>query len=130
MVTEVKDLVKENHQGFKIIHILINNFKINDNTYSKIINDLKSDHLCLELKFILIPNQLILEIDNILEKYQIKVDHYLNLNYVKKFFSNKEMSLSEMAYNILSGCNENEVQVVPKSLKKKGFFEKFFQLFS
>ena len=36
------------------------------------------------------------------------------------------MSLSEMAYNILSGCNENEVQVVPKSLKKKGFLKSFF----
>ena len=44
MVTEVKDLVKENHQGFKIIQILINNFKINYNTYSKIINELERNN--------------------------------------------------------------------------------------
>ncbi len=130
VVIEVKDYVKENHQGFRIIHIIIDKFIINDNLYSGAISDLNSDHLSLELKFILIPDQLTLEIENMLEKYQIKTDKYLNSNYIKKYFLNKEMSLSGMANQILSGCNENEVQVVPKSLKRKGFFEKFFQLFS
>ena len=29
-----------------------------------------------------------------------------------------------------NGINENEVKLIPKNTKNKGFFEKFFQLFS
>ena len=34
------------------------------------------------------------------------------------------------SFDILNGCNVNEVMVVQKNTKKLGFFEKFFQLFS
>ena len=40
------------------------------------------------------------------------------------------MEFSEMIYKINSGCNNNEIALVPKNEKNKGFFEKFFQLFS
>tara|TARA_Y100000591_G_C21781737_1_gene671472 strand:+ start:309 stop:1013 length:705 start_codon:yes stop_codon:yes gene_type:complete len=130
ILTEAKDLIKENHQEFKIIHIIINNFIINDHLSSRLQSNIESDNLCLEIQFILIPNNLVLVINNILERYQITTHKYLCLNYIKKYFLHKEIELSVMANNILSGCNENEVQVVPKSHKKKGFFEKFFQLFS
>ena len=86
--------------------------------------------MCLEVKFILISSKLTSEVDNILERYQIKSERYLNLSYIKNYFSGKDIELSEMANKILTGCNENEVQIIPKSYKKKGFFEKFFQLFS
>ena len=35
-----------------------------------------------------------------------------------------------MIYKIKDGFNENEVKLVPKNINKRGFFEKFFQLFS
>ena len=34
------------------------------------------------------------------------------------------------AFKIKNGYNQNEIALIPKSLKKTGFFEKFFQLFS
>ena len=34
------------------------------------------------------------------------------------------------AYKIQNGHNDNEVKIIPKNIKKLGFFEKFFQLFS
>ena len=40
-----------------------------------------------------------------------------------------DLKLCEMAHNIENGCNDNEVNLIPKNPKKKGFFEKFFQLF-
>tara|TARA_B100001109_G_scaffold25486_1_gene18938 strand:+ start:252 stop:956 length:705 start_codon:yes stop_codon:yes gene_type:complete len=130
IVTETKDLVKENYQEFRIIHIIINNYITNNTKYSRAPSDFKCDNLCLEVKFILISSKLTSEVDNILERYQIKSERYLNLSYIKNYFSGKDIELSEMANKILTGCNENEVQIIPKSYKKKGFFEKFFQLFS
>ena len=42
----------------------------------------------------------------------------------------KKIELSQMAYKSQQGYNANEVSIIPKNVKKAGFFEKFFQLFS
>ena len=51
-------------------------------------------------------------------------------NYIKNYFDEDETDLSMMANKINNGLNINEVQLVSKSIENKGFFEKFFQLFS
>ena len=51
------------------------------------------------------------------------------MKYIKKYFKNEKMELSEMAYRIQNGANENEVKLI-LNLAKIGIFEKFFQLFS
>ena len=45
-------------------------------------------------------------------------------------FTDSEIGIPSMALKILNGYNNNEVKLVPKNIKKPGFFEKFFQLFS
>ena len=82
------------------------------------------------INFISIPNNLSIDIEKILEKYQIKVVRYLNEDYVLNLFLEKKTKLPEMASKIINGYNENEVSIIPKNIKKTGFFEKFFQLFS
>jgi hypothetical protein len=42
----------------------------------------------------------------------------------------KDVEASLMAHKILNGYNDNEILIVPKIELNKGFFEKFFQLFS
>ena len=84
----------------------------------------------MEVNFISISNSLIREISNVLEKYQIKIGHLLEKKYIKRFFLDQNLDLSLIAFKIQSGHNQCEIALVPKSLKKKGFFEKFFQLFS
>jgi len=129
-LTEVKDLFKENYQEQNIMHMIISNYLINGKNYSLFISDLNSDHLCLEINFISISNDLVFAFDKILEKYQIKISQYLNRNYVKNFFKEDNIELSEMAHKLINGYNDNEVMLVPKNIENKGFFEKFFQLFS
>ena len=77
-----------------------------------------------------ISNNILFKFDKILEKYQITISQYLNGNYVKNFFNEENIELSEMAYKLRNGHNDNEVILVPKNIENKGFFEKFFQLFS
>jgi len=127
---EVKDLFKENYKEQIIMHMIVDNYLINGKKYSSFKNDLSSDHLCLEVNFISIPNALAFHLDKILQNYQIKISQYLNENYIKNYFINDNMELSEMAHKLRNGCNENEVILIPKNIENKGFFEKFFQLFS
>ena len=48
----------------------------------------------------------------------------------KKMLEKENLEFSEMVHKVKNGLNENEVKLIPKNLGKKGFFEKFFQLFS
>ena len=65
-----------------------------------------------------------------MENHQIKIKRYMSCNYIKSFFSDDLTELSAIANKINNGLNKNEVQLVSKSIENKGFFEKFFQLFS
>ena len=51
-------------------------------------------------------------------------------DYIKSFFDEDQTELSMMANKLNNGLNKNEVQLVSKNKENKGFFEKFFQLFS
>ena len=126
---ELKDLFKENYDEQTIMHMLIDNYIINGKNNFSFVDDVNCDFFCLEVKFISIPNELVIRFDKILEKYQIKITQYLNGSYVKNFFKKENLQLSEMAYNLRNGYNYNEVILVPKNIENRGFFEKFFQLF-
>ena len=122
MLTNAKDLFKENYQKYKIIHMVINKFLINGNVYSKFLNNIESKEFNLEIEFLIISNDFIIKIEDVLNNYQIKITRYLSKNYVNNFFNSDEMDLTIKSYKILNGYNENEVLVVSKKTKKSGLF--------
>ena len=129
-LTEAKDLFKENYHDQNIMHILVNNYLINGYNYSSFVENLSSDNISLEIQFIFIPSNLVLKLEKTLEKFQIKIIKYIDGNYMKDFFGQTDLKFETMVCKIKSGCNENEIILVPKSNRNKGLFEKFFQLFS
>ena len=128
-LVKAKDLFRESYHDQEIIHMIINKYFMNGETYSLFEENLKTDHFGLEINFKSISRKTIYDLNKILENYQIKITKFLDGSYVKANFS-KDIELAEMSYKILSGHNQNEVIFVPKSTKKLAFFEKFFQLFS
>ena len=126
---EAKDLFRKNYQNQEIMHMIINKYFIKNKSYLSFQENLKSDHLALEIQFKSISNNIIYDLNKILENYQIKIIKYLDGDYVKNFFS-KDIELSEMSHRIINGYNENEVIFIQKNPKKLAFFEKFFQLFN
>jgi hypothetical protein len=125
-LVEVKDIFKENYQDLIIMHMIIvekeNNISINANN-----ND---DYLFLEVNFISIPYYFISNFDKLLENHQIKIKRYMSGSYIKSFFDEESSELFLMANKLNEGLNKNEVQLISKYKQNKGFFEKFFQLFS
>ena len=129
-LTDIKDLFKENYQENKLMHMIVNKYLVNGVNYSLLDNNISTNEICLEVKLISILNSTTFELDKILKKYQIQVNNYLDRNYIKDFFADDHLELSDMSYKIKNGINDNEVQIISKNPKNKGFFEKFFQLFS
>ena len=128
-LTEVKDIFRENYQDQIIMHMVIVN---NDTNEKHLLNieDINDDYLYLEVNFISIPNNFAYIFDKLLENHQIKIRHYMSGSYIKSFLSEDLTELSVMANKLNSGLNKNEVKLVSKNIENKGFFEKFFQLFS
>tara|TARA_S200000501_G_scaffold322845_1_gene319082 strand:- start:2961 stop:3662 length:702 start_codon:yes stop_codon:yes gene_type:complete len=127
---DVKDLFKENNQNQKIIHMLINNFSIHRKVYEEFIENLESEYSYLDIKFLTLSDKSISKFEKILEKYQIQIKQFISGKYLKKIIGDKKFEISEMAHKIRKGYNPNEIKIVPKTYTNKGFFEKFFHLFS
>ena len=129
-LVEVKDIFRENYQNQIIMHmIIVNNDKKANNFQLNNLNK-NDDYLFLEVNFISIPNNFTFNFDKLLESHQIKIIRYMSGSYIKSFFDEEPIELSMMANKLNNGLNINEVQLVSKSIDNKGFFEKFFQLFS
>jgi hypothetical protein len=129
-LVEIKDIFKENYQDLIIMHMIIvekeNSFLLNNSNKN-------NDYLFLEVNFISISNNFTFNFDKLLENHQIKIKRYMSGDYIKSFFdkeSKEMMELFVIANKLNDGLNSNEVQLIPKGKENKGFFEKFFQLFS
>ena len=84
----------------------------------------------LVVEFISISNSLTSIFDKLLEKHQIQINQYMSGEYIKNFIGEDLGELSMMASKLKNGFNKNEVTLISKNIENKGFFEKFFQLFS
>ena len=127
---EVKDVFRENYQDQIIMHMIVVNNDKNENSFQFYNVNNSDDYLFLEVNFISIPNNFTFYFDKLLENHQIMIKNYMSGNYIKSYFGEDEVELSVMANKLNNGLNKNEVQLVSKNDKNRGFFERFFQLFS
>ena len=66
----------------------------------------------------------------ILTKYQISLKKTLSYEYISHFKDIEERNTYVLADRVINGLNENEIFLVHKVSKNRGFFEKFFNFFS
>ena len=129
-LNEIKNYCKKTLEGKKIIHMLINNYIVDNKSYSLIPENLKSNNFILEIKFICLPNRIIKYLEEILKKYQIAIQQMVELDYVSTLSLQRNSDIFLEAKNVIEGSNINEVKLLEKIKKNKGFFERFFDLFS
>ena len=130
LLIEAKELFQKSNKDQKIMHMIINNYLIDGKNFDNFEKEILAEELSLIVNFTSIPDSLSYHLEKVLEKYQIKINKYLDKKYVISFFQSKKIKFPAMICKILNGSNLNEIQLVPKINKNKGFFEKFFQLFS
>jgi hypothetical protein len=129
-LVEVKDVFRENYQDQIIMHMIIIDNDKNENNFLLNNDNNNDDYAVLEINFISITNNFTFYFDKLLESYQIKISRYMSYKYVKRYVGEDSTELSIMASKLNNGLNKNEVQLISKIVENKGFFEKFFQLFS
>ena len=126
----LKNLCQFSFKDKKIIHMLIENYQIDGKDYSFLPENLKCNNFSLDIKFICLSKNLIEHYELVLKRYHILVNQILNAEYIEQFQDQQNPNIYTTASRIISGFNNNEISLVNKTLKSKGFFEKFFDLFS
>ncbi len=129
-LNEIKNYCKKTFEGKKIIHMLIDNYIIDSKSYSQLPKKLTSNNFALDVKFICLPNNIVRNLEEILKKYQIAIQQLVELDYVSKLSSESKDDIFFTTKKVIEGSNINEVKLLEKINKNKGFFERFFNLFS
>ena len=130
LLNEAKVQCKKTMHGKKIVHMLIDNYQIDNKNYSILPKDLKCNYLSLDVSFICLSKDVIKNLEEILKKYQISITKMISADYIKSFFLNDDTDYIKMSMKLLEGYNQNEVVLIKKTKKIEGFFEKFFHFYS
>jgi len=109
-----------------IIHYIIDQFNIDGKTIGKPEEKIINNYLSINLRFICIEKKLADRYKNLFKKKQILLEKIISLLYLKEYEHEEESDLISMASKIENGYNKYEIKLVPKKLKKRGFFENFF----
>ena len=129
-LTEVKDLFKTSYPKQVIMHMLITDYDGDGNKNLSSDFDIDENNLYIIVKFISISNSFSSIFDKLLENHHIQINKYMSGEYIKNFIDEDSGELSMMVSKLKNGFNKNDVTLISKNLINKGFFEKFFQLFS
>jgi len=130
ILNDLKNCVNENYVNYSLIHYVINHYLV-DNNVEKILDySKKCNHFCLDATFILLDKKDIFFYKKIFEKFQISIEKFICGKYIFDTFDSNELNECEKGLKISSGFNPNEVFLIQKSVKKKGFFERFFHFFN
>ncbi len=130
LLNEAKSQCQETIYGKKIIHMVIDNYLIDNENCQSLTLGQKCNSFSLDLTIICLPEEMTQNFEQILSKYQISIDQIVDAKYIKNFFRYDKIDIFNMANKIINGFNENEVKIVNKRHEKKGIFERFFDLFS
>ena len=129
-LTNIKENVIMNMNGDNLIHMIINKFIIDGKEYSSIQNDIDYNNIFLEIRFIFLKSQIILNLEKIFSKYEILIKNISSYKYVSNFKTSNADNIFDLTDKLKSGFNPKEIFFVDKPPKNNGFFEKFFNLFN
>jgi len=130
LIKDLKNYIFDSYTDCTLIHYVVNHYLFDNNVLKNFNYSKKCDHLGLDTTFILLKKDEILFYQKIFEKFQISVNKIMSGKYIFDFFDFNELNECEMGRKISSGFNPNEVFLFEKKIEKKGFFERFFNLFS
>ena len=106
LVQEAKQQILKYYANHNILHIIINNYKINSIDYSYLPDEIKCDFISLDIFFICLPTDLVLYLKNIFSKSNILIDQIICSSYVKSINYKESLNLTEYVSFIDIGFNK------------------------
>ena len=105
LVQEAKQQISKYYKNQNIVHIIINNYKINNIDYDYLPLNIKCNFIALDIIFICVSEETIEYFKNLFYKFDISVNQIICSSYAKtasyeeKFFSNGNISFIDIGFN-------------------------------
>ena len=109
LAQEAKQQILKYYADHNIIHIIINNYKIDGVDYSHLPEEIKCDFISLDILFICLPTDLVLYFKGIFSKSNILVDQIICSSYVKSINYKDNLNLGGHMSFIDVGFNKTSV---------------------
>ena len=131
LVIDAKSQIEQSNPEMKICHVLIDSYKIDKKEFFSIPEETSCNEISIDIRFICYHLKFLNFIKSLLSKISVSTKKFLCKEYVDEFYPVElKMSECQSAYYIQEGKNMNEVEIFPKKILHKGFFERLFLLFS
>ena len=88
-IQEAKSIIENNYFKYKIQHLIITRYIIDGKNYFDIPNEIYAKDIIIEIKCLMILNDIILNVKKIFRKNYIIVDNFYNTSYIKSLNYNK-----------------------------------------
>ena len=95
LIQEAKQQILKHYINYNIVHIIVNNYKIDNIDYSYLPNEIKCHFISLDIIFICLPSDLALYFKNIFSKSNIVIDKIICSSYAKSIHYKENLNLNE-----------------------------------
>lgn len=129
-LVDIRNQFNKHSLGYETVHMIINRFTINGDTYNELPEELDNKNLVIEINFICLEDKIISNFKKMFSKYQISINKILSYEYLKNRNNYNDKNIFKLANDNINRLNENEVFIGKKTLKNRGFFERFFNFFN
>ena len=109
LVQEAKQQILKYYANYNIVHIIINNYKIDGIDYSYLPDEIKCDFISLDIFFICLPTDLVFYLKSIFSKSNILVDQIICSSYVKSINYKENLNLTGYVSFIDIGFNKTSI---------------------
>jgi len=130
LLQDIKQHIVENHPEKKIIHIIIKKCFMDGEEYNNVPFGNKCKNFVIDISFIYLKKSILSELKILMKNHQIQINKIICTNYAKSLLNYDINDLSRAGLAALDDSNLNEVGIYSKKIRKLGFFEKLFHIFT
>ena len=109
LIQEAKQQILKYYTNYKITHIIINNYKIDNIDYSYLPDEIESHFISLDIIFICLPGDILLYLKNVFSKSNILIDQIICSSYAKSINYKSNLNLTGHISFIDIGFNKTSI---------------------
>ena len=109
LAQEAKQQILKYYVNYDIAHIIINNYNIDGVDYSYLPDEIKCDFVSLDMLFICLPTDLVLNFKNIFSKSNVLINQIICSSYAKSINYKDSLNLSGRTSFIDIGFNKTSI---------------------
>ena len=132
LVQDARQEIIRNNKDLSILHILIENYYVDKKLVEKKIDNFNAKDISIDLNFVCYSSEEISDFRDLFTDNNLLVNKFICYDYLNSLKIEQKLKIHDhvLALKTILGENEKEVFTIPKTLKKKGFFEKLFHYLS